>query len=443
MLRFLVSLLAGGLVIGGAWFGWTRSADVEATLAGAADRVVESSGVGDGTTSGSRTPTSRSTSTGRARDRTTTATRSPSPSGSGTRSSGTPTGQPLNTQGTDPGRGCSRPGPTDAAGMDALMAQLDGEPTLEGGDHGGSVALADGRRMFVFGDTIRDTDVVTPFMVRNSVLIANGGCVKPMATDDDGPVIPGDGALGQWPMSLRATAVAGGTRVQVITATVKSLGHGDFETIGSNLATFEVPTKRMPRLVSVAPLGQRSDDPRVPTWGAAMWDSGGHTYLFGTSSNATKSTQGWALHVARVPSDQLADTSRWQYWDGSGWVTGQPSAAQGEAAQLVDADGGVSHVLGVIERGGSWYAVSKEGDFEGTWLTVWKAPSVTGPWTKHRIRSLANDSRVRRYTPLVHPDVRTSSGRLLVSWSESPTTSGPFFTHPELYRPRFAEISLP
>ena len=100
----------------------------------------------------------------------------------------------------------------------------------------------------------------------------------------------------------------------------------DVETIGSDLATFEVPTQRRSRLVSVALPGQRSDDPWVLTWGAA------------------------------------------------------------KAAQLVDTDGGVSHVLGVVERSGSWYAGHTEGDFEGTQPTAWKAPSGTGPWPQHRTR---------------------------------------------------------
>jgi len=199
----------------------------------------------------------------------------------------------------------------------------------------------------------------------------------------------------------------------------------------------------MPRLVSHEPIGERTTDPRVPTWGASMWDSGSWTYVFGTASNADKSTAGWALHVARSRPDDLSDPEAWQYWDGSSWVAGDPTAAQSEAAELIGPHSGVSHVLGVLERDGSWYAVSKEGDYHGAWLSVWKADEVTGPWTKHRIRPLANDTKIRRYAPLVHPDFETASGRLLISWSEAPKKRAPFYTHPELYRPHFAEIELP
>jgi hypothetical protein len=408
VLRFLVSLLAGGLVIGGAWYGWTRSTDIDAAMESAADRA------------GAPTPTSQRTP--------------PSP---------TPNATALSTRGTEPGRPCDLPSPTDAAGMNTLMTQLDGEPRLQGADHGGSVMLADGRRLFVYGDTVRDTDVVGAFMVRNSVLVANGGCLKAMRVEGDGAVIPDTGDLGHWPMSLRADPVPGGTRVQVLTATVHELGGRDFETIGTGLATFEVPTNRMPRLVSHRAVTARSTDPRVPTWGAAMWDEGPWTYVFGTASDEGKTTAGWSLHVARTPTGSLASARTWEYWDGSSWVAGDPAAAQTPAAQLVGADQGVSHVLGVFERDGSWFAVSKEGDFQGDQLAVWKAPSVTGPWTKHRVRPLGNDASTVRYTVLSHPDLTTPPGTVLVSWSEAPTSEPDFHTHPQRYRPRFAEIELP
>lgn len=463
MTRFVVSLVAGILVVAGSWLGWTRPDDVAAATARPVDRVVAPEGapIGMGrevSGHGSRTdstdpadPPSATSSTtdvsrgDRTRPSATSGASARSDDGVRTRAAGDPTRSttPLSAEGSDVGRSCDRPGPTDSAGMNALLAGLDDQPTLEGADHGGSVALADGRRMFVFGDTIRDTDVIEPFMVRNSVLIANGGCLTPMRVEGGGAAIPDSGGLGHWPMSLRADAVAGGTRVQVVTASVRGLGQGAFETVGSGLATFEVPTGRMPRLVSHVPITPQTDDPRVPTWGAAMWDEGGHTYVFGTASNEGKTTAGWSLHVARAPRGQLSGMDGWEFWDGRRWVSGDPAAAQGDDAALVPAEQGVSHVLGVVRRGGSWYAVSKEGDYHGTHLTVWKAPSVTGPWTRHRVGSLANDSRIRRYTPLVHPDFRTSSGNLLISWSESPTTSGPYFTTPSLYRPRFGELALP
>lgn len=447
MTRTVVSLVVGVLLVVGGWAVWhTRTGDGDGGGSGLAvdspKDVSRDTRPTEATPRGSKIVPGRSQADGR------TGT---GPSGDGATGSGgsAPGGgsdpRPLATDDTEPGVACGTPAPTSADGWNATFRGMDRLPTLQGGDHGASVALADGRRLFVFGDTIR-AKPVQPFMVRNSIMLAQGGCLQAMPVEGDGAVIPARGDISYWPMSLRAVPADGGTTVQVITLGVRKVGQsgkGQFETTGSGLATFEVPTGRTPRLVRHVPLGPSSTDPRVPTWGAALTDSGGHLYVWGTASNATKSTAGWSLRVARTTPDQLASPASWEYWDGSSWVRGRPSAAQGPDASLVPADGGVSHILSVVERGGSWYAVSKAGDYFGDTLTVWKAPSPTGPFTEHDVRGLANDSRIRRYMPLVHGDAQVGSGRLLVSWSESPQTSAPYFSNPELYRPRFGEISLP
>ncbi|KRE37445.1 hypothetical protein ASG73_07115 [Janibacter sp. Soil728] len=411
--RFLVSLSAGILVILGGWVGWSRAGTVDDLLADASSVAAPS--------------TDTTSSTGGAASPLTT---DPDTSIS-----------LLDSPASPP---CSRPRPVGAAGMNRLMEQLDGEPRLQGGDHGGSAALADGRRLFVYGDTIRDPVTVSPFMVRNSALVANRGCVTALPGPSGDAFIPDDSDnTGYWPMSLRSVAVTGGTQVQIITNRVRQTGDASvFQTLGSSLVTVEVPTGRMPQVVDQQPLAADSKDPRIPTWGAAMWDHDDHVYVFGTASNETKTTAGWSLHVARTTPDELGDMDRWEYWDGTRWAVRSDVSAHG-TAELIPAEQGVSHVLSVFERDGSWYAVSKEGDFQGRSLAVWKSPSVTGPWTKHIIEPLENSDGIQRYTPLAHPDFVTPAGTLLISWSESPVDHGLYRTDPHMYRPRFQEIILP
>lgn len=412
--RFLVSLLAGMLVIVGGSVGWLHADSVNALVSDTAQ---------DLTSGGSPIPTPSPRAT------------PPSPKPSDPDA----TLSLLDSPADEP---CNRTAPTGASEMNRLMDQLDGEPLLQGGDHGGSIALADGRRMFVYGDTVRDTETVSPFMVRNSVLLATKGCVNPVKGPSGDEVIPDDAdTTGYWPMSLRSVAVRGGSRVQVIANRVRQTGDDSvFQTLGSSLVTFEVPTGRMPHVVAQQPLAGDSHDARIPTWGAAMWDHDGRIYVFGTASNESKTTAGWSLHVARADPEDLGDMDEWEYWDGTRWAA---DGEDGGTAELIPAEQGVSHVLSVFERNGSWYAVSKEGDYHGDTLAVWKAPSVTGPWTKNAIQTLANGDGIQRYTPLAHPDFPTPAGTLLVSWSESPVDHGLYRTHPEKYRPRFDEIPLP
>ena len=413
--RFLASSLAGILVIVGGWFGWTRGEEVDSAVT----EVAQGLGPGGGKSTVSRP-------------------RGAAPDGMRTDPDAT-----LSVTNTPRAEPCSRAHPRGADGMDRLVDAFDDEPMLQGGDHGGSTPLADGRRMFVYGDTVRDS-TISPFMVRNSALVADDGCVQPMEGPSGTAVIPDDDdGTGYWPMSLRSTAINGGTRVEVIANRVRDVGDDSFETLGSSLATFEVPTGRMPSLVKHTPLAPDPEDHRVPTWGAAMWDDGGKTYVFGTASNEDKSTSGWSLHVARTDPETLGDQGDWEYWDGSQWSSTAPSSSESTAAELIPAEQGVSHVLSVFEREGTWYAVSKEGDFTGGRLAVWKADSVTGSWKKHIVRPLENTDGIQRYTPLAHPDFSTPSGRLLISWSESPEDHDLYHSKPELYRPEFEEIDLP
>ncbi|NYF98856.1 hypothetical protein [Janibacter cremeus] len=296
--RFLASYLAGIVVVVGGWFGWTSADRVDEAVSASADLVVP-----------------RPSGDAHSQDRAV----SPAPSDPD---------RTLSTVGTEPSPLCRIRTPSSAPGMNRVMTRLDDQPTLRGGDHGGSVKLADGRRMLFYGDTIRDPTTVSPFMVRNSVLVLDHGCLRPMDGQDGEAVIPDDpDDTGYWPMSMRAVQVPGGTRVQVITNRVRAVGPLEdgttpdspdgFRTLGSSLATFEVPTGRTPHFVGQTQLTPDTTDPRVPTWGAAMWEHDGMLYVFGTASNVTKTTAGWSLHVARTRPDELSDTGAWEYWDGS------------------------------------------------------------------------------------------------------------------------------
>lgn len=335
---------------------------------------------------------------------------------------------------------CRTPAPTSADDLNAILEGLDDEPLLLGADHGDSVLLADGRRFFAFGDTVRDPEVTDEVWADNSVMVLDEGCIEVMAPRGGGSAIPPrDGRVGYWPMSMRAVPDTAGTRVEMLATRVVRTSGEEFHHLGPAHVTFEVPAGGEPRTTGVRDLGPDRLDTTFPTWGAALWAHDDHVYVFGTASNAARSTFGWSLHVARTAPGTLADITTWEYWDGTTWVSRQPRAA----AALIPAEGGVSHALSVFTRDGSWYAVSKEGDFHGDTLAVWKAPAATGPWTKHAIAPLLTDDLIRRYSPQAHPDFPTASGRLLVSFSQGPWDERYFESHPDLYRPAFIEIDLP
>jgi hypothetical protein len=329
--------------------------------------------------------------------------------------------------------------------LDRLATTMRGGAGFQGADVGADVVLQDGRRLWVFGDTLRTAAAGQRF-VRNSMLVFDDRCVRVVVPADGGALVPdrADG-VGYWPMSVAKIQRSGYDLVGVGLQRVRGADAPDgalaFDNLGPAVAVFIVAPGRPPQLLDVRDLGSDDPDGRQPTWGAASAVSDGWVYLYGTARPRRAGVFGFSLHVARTRPDDLLDQSRWRYWDGRRW--------QGRAdrsAVLVPSDGGVSQTLSVFERSGRWYAVSKRDEFLGTDLVIWSAPSPTGPFTASapvaEIPSDPDQGRLR-YMPLAHPDLLPEKDSVIVSYSQNDTDLAKIDANPFLYRPRFLRVPLP
>lgn len=334
--------------------------------------------------------------------------------------------------------------PRDVAGINRMVARYRSTPGFVGADVGASVRLQDGRGIWVFGDTLRQTSFRGERFVRNSMLIFGPGCASVVLPRDHGAVIPdrADG-VGYWPMDLAAASRPGFDLVGVSLQRVRTTGPGvfDFEVLGPAFALFKVPVGQAPQLLLVHDVGQDDADPRRPMWGAAVEVAGSWVYLYGTASPGPKVAFGRSLQVARTHPEDLGDPSAWQFWDGRHW---QKQANR--AAVLIPAVKGVSQVLSVFHRGHDWYAVSKRDEMLGTDLIIWKAPGPTGPFVPSaplaKIPSNSADGLLR-YMPLAHPDLLPSPTSVIVSYSRNVADLRRLLQDPTLYRPRFLQVPLP
>ena len=346
---------------------------------------------------------------------------------------------------TASGTACVATGRLDTvADLNRVAGRLRSGPEFQGGDVGADVRLQDGRRLWVFGDTLRSAGFDGQRFVRNSMLVVSRGCLQVVLPGDHGALIPDrrDG-VGYWPMSIGKVQRPGYDLVSVAAQRVRSTGAGpfDFESLGPAQAVFVVPRGGTPQLIAQRDIGPDSADRSRPTWGAAAAVQGGWVYLYGTANPGQDAVFGFSLRVARVRPDDLLEPDRWRYWDGHGWV-----ADARDAAELIGATGGVSQTLSVFRHGDRWYALSKRDDFLGTDLTVWTAPTPHGPFTAGTtLASLPSDTArgELRYMPLAHPDLLPRSGSVVVSYSRNNTDTGAVQRNPLLYRPRFVRVTLP
>lgn len=328
------------------------------------------------------------------------------------------------------------------------ITQLRGSAAFQGGDVGADVLLQDGRRIFMFGDTLRSEGVAGGPFVHNSMLVFGPDCMQAVLPVGGGAIIPdrSDG-VGYWPMSLASFAYPSYDLVVVTTQRVRTTGGEafDFENLGPSVAQFVVPVGGTPQLVSQRDIGPDDADVARPMWGAATVADDGWLYLYGTRRATPAPTDGtptgFALAVARVRPAQVMAEREWRYWDGSRWSTDAEAAAE-----LIAEEDGVSQTLSVFVRAGVWYAFSKRNEVLGSDLVFWTASAPQGPFTAQPTSGqLPSDgsSGLLRYMPLAHPDLFPAADSILVSYSQNSADVDEVLADPLLYRPRFLRVPLP
>ncbi|TYL45045.1 DUF4185 domain-containing protein [Nocardioides sp. BGMRC 2183] len=339
---------------------------------------------------------------------------------------------------------CVATGKVDGAEDLNRITQLRGSPEFQGGDVGADALLQDGRRIWVFGDTLRGTSGHQR-LVHNSMLVVGEDCLQAVIPESDGALIPDRGDVGYWPMSLTVLRRPGYDLVTVFAQRTRAGDASDplgFTVLGPAVARFVVATDQTPQLLSVTDLGEDDTDTARPMWGAASVRDGGWLYAYGTARPPdAEPISGFSLRVARMRPDDVTRPGRWRYWDGAAWA--RPAE---QAAELIGSVDGVSQTLSVFRRGTSWYAFSKRNEVLGTDLVFWTSDSPSGPFlAQPPAGELPSDGETGqlRYMPLAHPDLLPGKGTVIVSYSRNSTDVGAVLSDPLLYRPRFLRVALP
>ncbi len=337
------------------------------------------------------------------------------------------------------------PQPTTVEDLDQLATTALDHPGFQGGDGAMSIELGDGRRLVLFGDTLRERSYPGGSVVRNSMMLFDEDQACVLSGPDGREVVSDrDDGVGYWPMSLVARSSGGIEDVAIMMQRVAATASDDlgFVILGTSLVRMRIPHDGVPRVLET--IDMQADDPsrsRI-TWGSAMWRGDDEwIYVYGTRNPQRVGAYGWSLHAARAKWGDLADQDRWQFWDGERW-----SPQRSQVATLIGADGGVAQVLSVFARDDVWYAVStKDGDL-GDDVAVWTAQQPTGPFTAHpTVLSLPVEQfdGALTYLVLAHPGLFDESGSVVISYSRGSTNWEALVRQPLRYRPAFERIELP
>ncbi len=323
------------------------------------------------------------------------------------------------------------------AELNKLGASID-LPGWQAGDIGASGRLADGRLVWLFGDTTRTK--LEPPIVANSMLVSSGRCVSQLVTAEKGPIIPDVSAnVVRWPMSVAVGRHHGHDVILVLCSRIDrgSSGSFGFTFLGTTAAVFTVEDGGAPQPDKVVDITPDSRNQKQVNWGAAATVHGPWFYVYGTRLTGQQYDFGRELYLARTPAADPGNRKRWQVWDGSGWSSKPP-----RAAAVLPSRGGVSQTLSVDSIGGQWVAVSKRDGDISDFVYKWTAPNPWGPWTPIKELKAPGgfDTGNLEYAPLAHPEVPLKSGGLLVSISRNTTDFQRLLKDPEIGRPEFVQL---
>lgn len=330
-----------------------------------------------------------------------------------------------------------------------------------GGDGTHSVALPDGRVLWLFSDTYLGPvhpppnlagqphswrDANAP-MVRNSaVLMGRSGRIERTLA---APLFPGTGAgEWRWPVAARVEPRSPGAQEQVVRVLLwtRTAGTGPYiygVPTATEVATLTLPDLRLDSLTQVLDQRRVPDPARRVLYGTTMVDDGEWTYVFGGDDGQAPVRR---AYVARIEHGRLGSPRDWRYWDGERWRAGAPGTP-------VLGDGrrrGVGSAFGVVRDAGTYVLFTMAAGTAGlSTVTSYWACSPTGPWhgPAKGFTAPLPDGTVAAYNPQAHQAV-SGSGRLVLSYDvnwldAAPATAQAHLSrNVALYRPRFVSLRL-
>lgn len=350
------------------------------------------------------------------------------------------------------GTRCISPAPSTPAAYQELFDTHNAY--WSGGDSAYSVALPNGKTMWMFSDTFigglnaDGSRASGSYMIHNSLLVQNGGCITPFtgAKDSTGNLTslvasPNAATLGSWLWFQNAVVDGGSVRAimreEIPNGTAFPDDGGDF------VANFST-TGAFPKLTSVTNTpGSSQRDSHLPAWGAGMVQDSAYTYVYGTA--AVDGAWAKQLYVARSPLGQLANPASWTFWNGTGWSTDKSTAAG-----LVDPNAGIEAAFSIDRlSNGTYRIIDKDFAFLGSTIAEWTAPSPNGPWTKQAAPLYnvptpvtASGSNGVTYLGGTHLQAKLSSGQTLLTYNANSLTFSDVIADGHLYGPKFLSLPL-
>jgi hypothetical protein len=310
-----------------------------------------------------------------------------------------------------------------------LFTRRDGGWT--GGDGTRSVALPDGRILWLFGDTFLGTvrpDRSRPRaapMVRNTFVVQSGDTLVTLhggtAASPQAFVTPQERGSWYWPTD----GLVEGNRLIVFLPRFTAIGQGmwDWRWNGTDIGTFSLPELRLEKITAAVAVN------RV-IYGTAILEDADGTYIYGIEDLQSAKY----VHIAKTSSGRFDDA--WEFWNGDGW-TFDPLVSK----RLFS---GAALQFSVFKTGGRYVLITSDNrnPFDSA-IVAYVSPSPIGPWSLRSFLFRPPEAKgdIVAYNALAHPHL-SPPDRLLISYNLNHIRDpNAVYQNADDYRPRFILIN--
>jgi hypothetical protein len=295
-----------------------------------------------------------------------------------------------------------------------------------GGDATYSIDLADGRILWLFGDTFLgtvhgDRSREGGKLIRNTFVVQQGDELVTMykGTPEAPQAYISPLNSNEWYWPLDGTVING--ELQLLLGRFGTDGTGgmwDFHYVGIDMASISLPDLVVKDIKPVQESGEIS-------YGSCVLEDDAYIYIYGI-------TTVWLnkfAHVARSPGGDLKN--EWEYFDGQNWIS-EPSS--------YPIHSGVSDQFSVIRDNGKYYLITHKIIFGGE-ILIFESDAPEGPWSNERTLYCTPESggNIFTYNSFVHPEL-SETGELRISYNINSFEFSDLFENADNYRPKFVHI---
>jgi hypothetical protein len=334
---------------------------------------------------------------------------------------------------------------TRISGLDETFAKvlIRDSGSVTGGDGMYSVALPDGRSVFLMGDSWLGTVVdgqrssAGNHMYRNTYILYDEGKVSAIAEangpNTSGAVPPGvtdEGKKWYWP----GHGFAREDRLYVFQTLMYQGGAGMWSFMYETTHILEYALPEM-TLVATTPI-PFTGSPDVH-YGMAALDDGNFIYVYAQVDVRNDANPVSDVLVARTTVENLA--TDWEYYTGGSWSDNPSSAAKLEGLASVP----VSSQFNVFKLGGKYVLLTQKKNFNSGEIYTFVSDTPYGPWRNRRLifRTYEqNTPGLFTYNAMAHPQFERD-GMILVSYNVNTEDFSQQFSDVSTYRPRFFWVS--